>query len=68
MTRDPLTDPRAGDVVQKGKVIRQVARSHAGNIHYTSNTKSTPSVCWITTWCDWCKKATVIKTAEEQTP
>jgi hypothetical protein len=73
MPRDPLTDPRPGDVVRptvSKSRERHVAHVWAGNIDYWSPTSAgTPGrrkICWISTWMEWCRrtKAEVVPRAE----
>jgi hypothetical protein len=68
MERDPLTDPKPGDVVRpmKGRE-RYVEECNGGDISYwyprADGTPGLRRVCWIGTWMGWCQqtKAVVLK-------
>lgn len=72
--RNPLTDPIAGDVVEKiavnGWTIRRTVTSVicGRDIVYASSVAGGPAVCrkqcFISTWRAWCAKATVVKKAQ----
>lgn len=72
MKRDPLTDPRPGDVVRGGGLMRIVlGRIDNGmriqNKNALTGLYTTRSTCVINTWRRWCKQnnAAVIKAGEE---
>lgn len=62
--RDPKVDPKSGDVL-RGKTGERTVNDRQGNdiYWYLSSSKSPPKerCCWISTWRDWAKKATVVK-------
>lgn len=63
--RDPLTDPRAGDVVRKfAGGERHVQKVEGGDIFYSRFSSGALRRCWISTWRDWCRGAEVVKAAD----
>lgn len=56
--RDPKEDPQAGDLITltNGKLRRVTAR-RGGDVDY-NDAKFYPHNCWISTWREWCRKAT----------
>ena len=67
--RDPRVDPRPGDVVRKGRITRFVTEGYRGRIVYAKRVSEVPRAsgsfsCWITTWQDWARNATVLHVAE----
>lgn len=57
--RNPLIDPRYGDVVTSRQSSlprsRHVVARNGGNVSYQTKVGALVKVCWITTWWDWCK-------------
>lgn len=65
MTRDPRIDPRRGDVVSRGGVTRTVLEIIGQyTVLYQPYIGRSNKKCWITTWQDWCRRATVEKTED----
>ena len=69
--RDPRVDPRPGDAMRKGKIARFVTERDGNHIIYARKVGEVPRAsgsftCWITTWQDWAKDATVLHVAEVQ--
>jgi hypothetical protein len=62
--RNPLSDPRPGDVVRKGKRQRSVYARRGNEVYYTTESSGLIRNCWITTWCDWCRGSEVLHVAE----
>lgn len=64
--RDPLVDPQPGDQILKGVGKKNLARYRdvverdGHHVRYRSNSGPVKE-CWIATWWDWCKGATVTK-------
>lgn len=56
--RDPRRDPERGDVVYKGTLSRKVEDIIGFEIRYTSQVGKRSS-CWLTTWRNWCRGATL---------
>lgn len=68
MTRDPRTDPRAGDCLRKkarsGRLLsRTIVRREGGNIWWASKNERMPNNCWITTWQSWSRDAEIVRQA-----
>ena len=69
--RDPRLDPRPGDVVRKGRISRFVLERDGNRIDYAKRVGGVSRFsgsfgCWITTWQDWTRGATVLHVAEVQ--
>lgn len=68
--RDPRLDPQPGDVIEKhspsgGETrIRTVTKRVDNNIHYRDQTGK-ERVCWIASWLDWARMATLPGQATE---
>ena len=65
--RDPRHDPMVGDVVYKGKLSRTVDTVPENEVWYTSQAGHR-SRCWITTWRNWCRGATLEPLPSHPTP
>lgn len=69
MERDPRNDPRAGDVLSKpggnGPLRREVTSRSGYTVCYRRNGHRRSRSCWITSWQEWARGATVDQTAEE---
>ena len=72
--RDPLDNPREGDVVEKispkgQKLRRQVMNRRVSEVYYVDlrngNTTGKVRNCWITTWQKWCEGATVLSASDK---
>lgn len=69
-TRDPRTEPKAGDMLKRGKFRRLVIALGGtcrrvvfyASINALSGRRN--ASCWITTWRDWAAKAEVIHAAD----
>ena len=64
--RDVRTDPQPGDMVSKTnakgrKNLRTVVAVLDHYVHYIGSKTPVPCVCWISTWTEWCRGATVEK-------
>jgi hypothetical protein len=55
---NPLINPQPGDVVFGMGKTRFVVRRDGGDVWYTVKGQKTQKekCCFISTWCDWCKK------------
>ena len=67
--RNPLMNPIVGDVVEKGGITRTVVEVYGQgqNILYDrvkGDSRKPQQLCYISTWREWCVKATVIKKAQ----
>ena len=63
--RDVRFSPKTGDTVgktdAKGRTRRRTVTAVVDNyVHYLENSGQ-PKVCWISTWQEWCRGATVEK-------
>lgn len=72
-TRDPLTDPRRGDIVRdsRGRCRRVTARDTTKVTYQTSpdgqNWRLGP-VCKLVTWAQWCRSAEAVATHKGNKP
>ncbi len=63
-TRDPRVDPQAGDIIEKvsthGGVTRRrtVTRRDGNDIYYTDQSGQAKK-CWISSWLEWARMATL---------
>jgi hypothetical protein len=63
--RDPRTDPRPGDVLEKifangRKRRRRVFICRREKVEYSVPSRIAHSLCWLTHWRQWAKGTTVI--------
>jgi hypothetical protein len=58
--RNPLRDPRKGDIVRKGELLRTVTDRRGNDIWYVSNGRKKSGLVWISTWRSWCCGAEVV--------
>lgn len=65
--RDPRLDPRAGDVLRKGRVERRVDETYAGGFRVRwSKPPGWRLYCTLETWRRWAAGAEVLRVAEEE--
>ena len=62
LARDPRVDPRAGDVLWKGKVVREVSAVTLNEVK--SYTARGLGIWSLSVWRKWAKCAEVIRAAE----
>lgn len=52
-------NPRAGDILKRGPLMRRVVERESGNVWYVNNAGAR-RLCWISTWINWARKAEVV--------